>query len=145
MSPRRAGGIGDSSWVTCTKKVTLILVEDFVVYDQPPDPDRKSIWLAVSSLLQLLKDFLSQYFSLRNRQASKKIPTNSLFFYNMNSKFCKIFFHFQLLAIQDKCAVYGGGKCIKFPKDSISFFDLTLLLGTSFVQIYTMYMLFWIK
>ena len=42
--------------VTCTIKVRLILVEDFVVYDRPTpdpdsdrDPDRKSIWPAASA------------------------------------------------------------------------------------------------
>ena len=58
----KAHNLTGNVWVIFTIKVTLILVENIVVSDQPQTnkqntaPDNKSIWPAASSM-QLLKDF----------------------------------------------------------------------------------------
>ena len=130
-------------WFWLVTSLSRIPIEDFVVWNPHwrlhcsnphwrlcclESADRKSIWQRTPHWpllhgLQFLKDFLLQYFTLvlasvHLRQMTARKYQQFLFCRSLNSKFCNIFFHFQLLAVQDKCAVYmvgdRGAKCIKF-------------------------------
>ena len=122
----------DPGWWLCCQESPLktllsrIRIEDFCCLESA---DRKSIWQRnphwlLLHCLQFLKDFLLQYFTLvlasvHLRQMTARKYQQFLSWQSVNSKSCNIFFHFQLLAVQDKCAVYmvgdRGAKCIKFP------------------------------